>query len=203
MTNFVHANISSVTTRLWTGGDFETTRPPVAARQIEEARGAGLTHVIDLRAEWSDASFLEAHGVDYLWLGIPDAGQAIADGWWTRATSAVNAAMSEPGHRVLVHCHMGINRGPSLAFAVLLSRGWDAVDALTRIRAARPVAYMAYAEGALDWHFRRNAAEGDERAAVLRRTDAWRAENPLRLTRVIRQEARRWTTPVNYDADSA
>ena len=53
---------------------------------------------------------------------------------------------------MLAHCHMGINRGPSMGFAILLALGWDAEEALDAIHAARPIAFIAYAEDALRWH---------------------------------------------------
>ncbi len=55
---------------------------------------------------------------------------------------------------MLVHCHMGINRGPSMAYACLLVLGWDPIEAMTAIRTARPIAAIGYAEDALDWHHR-------------------------------------------------
>ena len=53
-----------------------------------------------------------------------------------------------------MHCHSGINRGPSAAFAVLLSIGWDPVEAIELIRTQHPIATVSYAENALDWWHR-------------------------------------------------
>ena len=44
---------------------------------------------------------------------------------------------------------MGINRGPSLGFAILLHWGWDPNEAITAIRDARPIANVWYAVDAL------------------------------------------------------
>ncbi|WP_156391567.1 MULTISPECIES: hypothetical protein [unclassified Nocardioides] len=81
---------------------------------------------------------------------------------------------------------MGINRGPSAGYAVLLGLGWDPVEALAAIRAARPTANIWYAEDALAWHFERTGATRAERATVLARVAQWRAENPLDVVRIIR-----------------
>ena len=81
--------------------------------------------------------------------------------------AAVEAARRarEDGGRVLVHCHMGVNRGPSAAYAVLLDRGWDAVEAFEHVTSRRPQAQAAYAEDALRAHHARiGLAEDDARA---------------------------------------
>jgi hypothetical protein len=83
---------------------------------------------------------------------------------------------------------MGVNRGPSLGFAVLLAQGWDPVDALDAIRGARPIAWVAYAEDALRWHHERNSVSGQEREGDFLRLERWRAENQLDLAEVIRQK---------------
>ena len=81
---------------------------------------------------------------------------------------------------------MGINRGPSLAYAVLLAQGWDPIDALDAIRTARPIAAMGYAEDALAWHHRRTGASDFTRAADRRRLRAWRAADTLDVAATIR-----------------
>ena len=40
------------------------------------------------------------------------------------------AALEDPDAQVLAHCHMGINRGPSMAYAILLATGMEPVAAL-------------------------------------------------------------------------
>lgn len=42
------------------------------------------------------------------------------------------------GQTVLVHCHAGISRSPSLVAAYLYTCGWDFESALGRIRSKRP-----------------------------------------------------------------
>ena len=87
---------------------------------------------------------------------------------------------------MLTHCHMGINRGPSLGFAVLLAQGWDVVEALDAIRAARPIAWVAYAEDALRWRHARLGSAPDELERDRRRVVRWRQDNELDLAEVIR-----------------
>ena len=88
-----------------------------------------------------------------------------------------------PDAVVLAHCHMGINRGPSMGFAVLLALGWDAVEALDAVHAARPIAFIAYAEDALRWH---HGADSADLGTGLRRLREWRERNDLLLQDVMR-----------------
>ena len=151
------------------------------ARELHEA---GVTHIIDVRVEWSDQDWVAEllPGLEYFHHGIDDAGQAVPAEWFEEGVQYAVDAL-EAGGTVLSHCHMGINRGPSLGFAVLLRLGWDAVEALDAIRRARPVAFIAYAEDALRWHHREDPAvlERD-----LRRLERWRHDHDLDVESVIR-----------------
>jgi dual specificity phosphatase 3 len=119
--------------------------------------------------------------VAYLHHGMDDAGQAVPAEWFNEAIDWIDAA--GPDAVVLTHCHMGINRGPSLGFAVLLNEGWDPIEALASIRRARPIANIWYAEDALIWHQRCTGA--DPHNDLLRVAD-WRSANPLDVVRIIR-----------------
>ena len=120
--------------------------------------------------------------VEYLHLGIDDAGQRVPEEWFEEGVAFAREAV-EAGGVVLAHCHMGINRGPSMGFAILLDLGWEAREALDAIHAARPIAFAAYADDALRWHHGQ-----DSRAleADLRRVREWRRRNDLDLDRVLR-----------------
>ena len=83
--------------------------------------------------------------------------------WFEDLTAWAVDALDDPDARLLVHCHMGVNRGPSAAFAILLALGWDPFDALDAIRDARPIAYIAYAEDVLAWHHDRHGATDEQR----------------------------------------
>ncbi len=177
------ANAHFVTDRLLVGGDLDYRSRLLAIQQIHELHDAGVTHIIDVRVEWSDEDWVAEllPGLKYFHHGIDDAGQAVPAAWFQAGVDWALAAM-DAGGVVLSHCHMGINRGPSLGFAVLLALGWDAVDALDAIHSARPIAFIAYAEDALRWHHR------DPRALTrdLERLVAWRQRIGLDLGGVIR-----------------
>ena len=116
---------------------------------------------------------------------MDDAGQQVPGVWFDVGVGWALEALDQGG-TVLTHCHMGINRGPSLGFAVLLAQGWDAVEALEAIRSARPIAWVAYAEDALRWHHERSSASAEEREHDRRRLVRWREDNELDLASVIR-----------------
>jgi protein-tyrosine phosphatase len=181
---FDHANASFLTPYLAIGGDLDITEHDVALGQLEELGDAGITHVIDARIEASDEEWIRERNanVEYLHLGIDDAGQRVPDAWFDEGVAFARQAI-ESGGVVLAHCHMGINRGPSMGFAILLALGWDAREALDAIYVARPIAFVAYAEDALRWHHTDSPAELE---ADLQRLHEWRASNELDLDQVLR-----------------
>lgn len=183
-----HANASQVTPGLWIGGDLETRSPTLAHVQLNELAGAGITAIVDVRLEWNDQAWVAEvkPDIDYLWLGVDDAGQRMPDLWFDTGTDHVLAALNGGG-TLLVHCHMGINRGPSMGFAAMLAQGWDPIEALDRIRRCRPIAYVGYAEDALDWWLRKNGATRSERSHGQQRIHRWRRENHLDVANVIRR----------------
>ena len=179
------ANLHFVTPRLAIGGDIDTRSSRETADQIRDYRELGIDHVVDCRIEWDDSDLYAEHMPDiaYLHHGMDDAGQSVPPEWFDTAIDWIDAA--GPDAVVLTHCHMGINRGPSLGFAVLLHWGWDPIDAIAAIRAARPIANVWYAADAVRWHHGRLQTDPAE---DLGRLAAWRAQHPLNVTRLLRQQ---------------
>lgn len=126
-----------------------------ALAQLRDWQAAGITHIIDVREEYSDEDFVARHApeITYLWLGTHDDGGAQSDEWWDAGLAAA-ALVQAVGGRAVVHCHMGVNRAPSLAYRILLADGADHIEAFEAIRAARPIAAVMYAPSALDHHHR-------------------------------------------------
>jgi dual specificity phosphatase 3 len=181
------ANVSRVADWLWTGGDIRP-EPDAAVEDIHALQRLGITHVLDCRIEWTDEALFAvfAPGVAYLHHGVDDDGGRPPDWWFDLGVGFAVSALAEPDSQVLVHCHMGINRGPSMAYAVLLALEWDPVDALETIRAARPIAAVGYAEHALDWHHRRRSVNGADRHADRARLARWREDNDIDVASIIR-----------------
>ena len=166
--------VAKLTDQLWTGGGLPG-RTDAAERVIGVWRSVGIRAVIDTRAEWSDEELVAAVApeIAYINPGVVDGGQPMRDEWFATITEFSNQQLSN-GVGVLVHCHSGINRGPSAAFAVLLSVGWDPVEAIELIRTRRPIATVSYAEGAIDWWHRSSGIATDEHEAIRHRFDQWR-----------------------------
>lgn len=182
------ANAHFVTDRVAIGGDLDMYDNELLVAQVMELKTAGITHVLDVRQEWDDAViWADVPGVTYRWDGIDDAGQQVPASWFDGIVTWSLSALQDPDAKLLTHCHMGINRGPSAGYAVLLALGWDPIDALDAIRGARPIAYVAYAEDALRWHHARVGAATVTRERDQLRMKLWREQNNLDLAGVIRR----------------
>ena len=133
------ANAQFVTHNLAVGGDLPFDNE-LAAEHAVDLVDAGVTHVLDVRAEANDAELWGyVPEVTYRWDGIEDTGQRVPAEWFERIVTWSLDALQDPNAKLLTHCHMGINRGPSAGFAVLLGLGWSPVDAIDAIRQARPL----------------------------------------------------------------
>jgi dual specificity phosphatase 3 len=153
------ANANFVTAQLAIGGDLAYD-DELAARQAIDLIEHGITHVLDVRQECDDAEMWElVTGVTYKWAGIDDAGQRIQIEWFDEIVRWALESLADPNAKLLTHCHMGINRGPS----------------------------AGYAEDALRWHHWATGASPEGCRHDLDRVRQWRAENPLDVVRIIRQ----------------
>lgn len=181
-----HRTSCWVTDRINLTGDLHHD-PQVATGQLEAWVTDGITDVLDVRGEASDERFVahNAPDVTYRWLGTHDDGGQQSDAWFDAGTAAGLAALARSDGRLVVHCHMGINRGPSIGFAILLALGWDPLEALDAIRAARPIAKVLYAGDAISWWLRRNGASPTEVSAGVASVNQWHHDNPLDLGWVI------------------
>lgn len=179
--------LSRVTDWLWTGGDIRPD-PQDAVVDVRAIQRAKITHVIDCRLEWSDEALFAvlAPEISYLHHGVDDDGGIPPDWWFDLGVGFAMGALAEPDSRVFTHCHMGINRGPTMAYAILLALEWDPIDALEAIRQARPIAAIGYAEEALDWHHRRRNVPADERAIEQERLETWRERHDIDVAQIIR-----------------
>jgi predicted protein tyrosine phosphatase len=184
------ANADFITDFLVIGGDLDYATEKAVEQAVELVDLAAITHILDCRFEAEESLWERFPEVEYLWDGIDDRPRAAKAAWFERITAWATDAI-ESGGTVLTHCHMGINRGPSAGYAILLRLGWDAVDALDVIRRARPIANVAFAEDALEWQLARVNAPEAERQAMRGRVAHWRRENPIDVVRIIRVERSR------------
>ena len=181
-----HREICWVHGRLIVTGDLDED-VLAAIRQLRDWVAAGVTHIVDVRVEANDAELVAEYAPDvaYIWAGTHDAGGDQPDDWFGAVLDRLGDAVHDPDVVILVHCHMGVNRGPSMALRIMLEQGWDPVDALVDLRDARPIANVEYA-GAAVRHFH-NAYDSplEEMILDLRRVRDWREDNPLDLGWII------------------
>jgi dual specificity phosphatase 3 len=176
--------LSFLTDRLIVSGDLSHADSESVLEQLDYWVSKGVTDVLDVRAECSDENFVGKHQphMKYNHLGVHDDG-APRDPLWFAAGVKVtlDAFARSSDSKVLIHCHMGINRAPSMAYAVLLAQGVDCVKALDIIRSSRPMAQIIYADSALKW-FSSLHPSVDYRESK-NRVDAWFDANFTRLGR--------------------
>lgn len=145
------ANLSWITDDLAVGGDMSLL-PEERELQVRDIIEQGITHIIDLRAEAHDQGFWDQHGIEYVSVGTHDRhGHVIVPAIFDVVVAVARIAAEAKG-KVLVHCHMGVNRGPSAGFAILLDRGMEPIDAFDLIKEKREQALIGYAGDALYAH---------------------------------------------------
>ena len=108
-----------------------------------------ITVVVDLEGA-IDAGIPAGDGTR-MYLYYPFEDDAVPDASMVGPLSVFLATLYRGGHRVLVHCRMGLNRSPLVAGAVLHHLGWSGRDAVERLRERRPGAlfnenYSGYLE---------------------------------------------------------
>jgi predicted protein tyrosine phosphatase len=120
-----------VTPELAVGASF----PMAAAARL--AREHGIGRIVDLRVEdRDDERVLRVHGIDLLHLPTEDCCAVSPSHLRDGVAFAVEGI--ERGLRVFVHCQYGIGRSALLALCVLVSLGDAPLDAMSRLKDARP-----------------------------------------------------------------
>lgn len=128
-----------VTESVSTGGMVKTRA------EAEVLAAAGITHVVNGATELYDEDrVFEGLGIEYLYNPTGDDNTWKDPQWFAAALAFTRPALAQGGH-VYLHCLEGINRGPSLAYAVLRDQGMSIHEAHEAISKARPRAKMAYA----------------------------------------------------------
>ncbi len=111
---------------------------------------AGITHVIDMRAEFDD-DMLNDNRITILWLPQPvDDGTLRPPGQYRKGIQFAFPALSLANTKVFLHCSAGLNRGPTMCYALLRAFGFSQVEAISRIRAVRPEVVFYLVQNYLD-----------------------------------------------------
>lgn len=152
------ANITWITDQIATGGDLSFNHFK-ANRQWRELIEMDIDLIIDCRIEANDEHLWDGTGIDYLHLPTDDVvGGHIPYEHFDKAVEAARPVL-ERGGKVFAHCHMGINRGPSTAFAILLDQKMPATKAFDLIRKKRPQAAVYFAKDAMAAHLNRRGVK--------------------------------------------
>jgi hypothetical protein len=165
-----------------------------AVVQLQKWVSEGVTDIIDLRGEASHESLVAriAPGIKYHWLGVDDEGDRRTPEWFEAIKAAAAQVLADPTRKVVIHCHMGVNRGPSAAFTALITHGVDPIEALGQIRAARPIAAMIYAGDAIQWFAEQQGNTQEQSDAQFNAVLEWHKQNPLDVGYCIQQIGQRY-----------
>jgi hypothetical protein len=176
-----------VSDQLAVSGDL-SSRKEHALTQLSAWEEAGITDVFDMRGEADDSEFIHSNStITSHWFGVDDNGGTRSDAWFDALTAQALVVLTDPTRRALVLCHMGVNRGPSALYAILLHLGWNHVDALRHIRDARPIAGIIYAADAASWKARRDGLDSETVQSRVDDVQSWFGRNPLDIAYVIRR----------------
>lgn len=186
-----------VTPNLLVSGDLDSSSLAIFFEQLEHLIELGVTDIIDVRAEASDEDLVRKlqKNITYHHIATDDDGYSRPDAWFESGVTAAVSALNKEGRKVFVHCHMGVNRAPSLTFAIMLALGYDPVESLSAIRTARPIAALIYAPDALAWWHRSSSVTAEQAKAEQRQVSDWMRAHPIDTNWVISRiaNARSWS----------
>jgi predicted protein tyrosine phosphatase len=176
-----------VTEQVFISGDLDTSNRSRGEAQLREWVELGITDIIDVRDEWSDEEFVASNAphIRYHYFGTDDADNGQPDEWFNAGVRAALDTIPDRSRRIMVHCHMGVNRGPSMAFAILLATGVNPVEALEAIRESRPISGIIYAPDALSWHHRQHNTPTEAAVREQKLVERWMDENPVDVRWII------------------
>jgi protein-tyrosine phosphatase len=133
----VSMDMTWVTGRIAVGGGIWTDE------NMSDVAKAGITHIIDMQAEFDDTMLAEPHRIEVLWNATDDDFQPKPSALLARGVDFAVEALDREGTKVFVHCAAGVHRAPMMTLAVLCSLGWNIEDAMHLIEARRPVVDFA------------------------------------------------------------
>ena len=120
-----------VTERIAVGGGIR------CEADVSQIVAAGITHIIDMRAEFDDDTLNDSR-ITILWLPQVDDGELRPAGQYRKGIQFAFSALSLPNTKVFPHCSAGLNRGPTMCYALLRAFGLSQSEAIAKICAARP-----------------------------------------------------------------
>jgi protein-tyrosine phosphatase len=126
-----------VTDRIAVGGGIWSPE------NMAEVARTGITHIVDMQAEFDDTALAKPHGIEVLWNATEDDFQLKPPELLQRGVEFAQAALDEANTKVYVHCAAGVHRAPMMTLAILCSIGWSVEDAMEMVQGRRPVVDFA------------------------------------------------------------
>ena len=120
--------IKWVTPRLAIGSMIGT------APNMRAVAAAGITHVINVQAEFDDSAIVGDTGIHVHWLKVESKRGFAETDLMELALRFAEEALHSPDNAILVHCLAGRSRSPKVAYAILLRLGFSKTDACNLIR---------------------------------------------------------------------
>ena len=124
---------SQITERLWCGANVQD------ANDVAQLKAIGVTHVIDCNTDDEIPLFPPQAGIILLSDPTQDDGATKGADWFGPGVGFGVRMLSQPGNVVLTHCAAGVNRGPSMAYAIMRAQGLKRSIALSMLTLNRPV----------------------------------------------------------------
>jgi len=103
--------------------------------QVRRLIASGITSVVDLRSEGDPGGSWWAETIVYARFPLRDHAAPSSDE--LEEAGRMVADLMRQGDTVLVHCHAGLERSPTVACAALVLLGWPLRDAYRRVTASR------------------------------------------------------------------
>jgi predicted protein tyrosine phosphatase len=113
----------------------------------ELAERTGITVVVNMRGEYQDV-FISPPPVAYLWLPVEDHFDPTAEQLLLGA-QFIDAAV-KAGHRVLIHCKVGVGRSATMAAAYLIWTGLSVGEAVRQVEESAALLPLVVSQPVLD-----------------------------------------------------
>ena len=104
---------------------------------------SGVTHIIDMQIEFDDTELARPYGIEVLWNGTDDDFQPKPPELFERGVEFGQAALSENGGKLYIHCAAGVHRAAMMTLALMGAMGWEVKEAMRVIQGRRPVVDFA------------------------------------------------------------
>jgi protein-tyrosine phosphatase len=130
-------DITWITDRIALGGGIWNPE------NMAELARMGVTHIIDMQAEFDDTELAAPHGIEVLWNGTDDDFQPKPPELFERGVEFAAEVLEHGDTKLFIHCAAGVHRAAMMTLGVLCSLGWEMGTAMETISARRPVVDFA------------------------------------------------------------